>query len=248
MNLPLELRRLIWKRAAEPRVVRIDYLKYVMEANDTNKAIYTCSEMSPVLLRVNKDSREFALHHYQRAFHKLLPAPIYFDFKADTLFLSPANMMDGHVACLDHTLHFSETELKALRYIAFSDDLTIGLVDRWESYPTFKAFIEAFTSLEIIFVVFYFSFYHSRESSKRRDDVLYHANECTQLFAHFSTIETTSLRMIDEKTWSETASRNEDATNLTRLRTECATRTEAQYQSWNDRHRYQPKISKFQSK
>lgn len=100
-KLPTELRKMIWKElATEPRVVEI-YITDAPYGGEPNLT-FKSKNIVPVCLRVNHESRQVALKHYQLSFacpmdfiNKRLPT-IYFNFSHDVAYFKVVKYFDDY--------------------------------------------------------------------------------------------------------------------------------------------------------
>ncbi|KAH6889959.1 hypothetical protein B0T10DRAFT_404043 [Thelonectria olida] len=101
MDLPLELRMLVWEHALpDRRVLRIAELPTgeIYGAGAT----FFCSAAPPVLLHICRESREFALTHFKPFFEKIFESkkmsrPIYFRPKLDILYFD-SDILSSQIA------------------------------------------------------------------------------------------------------------------------------------------------------
>jgi hypothetical protein len=84
-KLPIELRRIIWRRSLPgQRVVEVLYYNFTGQCRS--------SRPIPIALHVSSEARGVALESYELAFGTAeAEAMVYFDFKIDALFLSLGN-------------------------------------------------------------------------------------------------------------------------------------------------------------
>jgi hypothetical protein len=115
VELPPELREMIWQFSLTPRIVEL------LPSNYCKTSFYSDTRL-PVALEVCQDSRNAVRHLYSERFGWNWPGRVLFNFEIDTLYLD-SSAIRPLCAFLKGIL--KEKELELLKYVAFDQRLLV---------------------------------------------------------------------------------------------------------------------------